>query len=101
MQTEAKPREKTVKKFIQVAEQLKELNNFNGVMEVIGGLNLWPVQRLKQTWEEVGSMRQSIEKLDSLMENKKKLLSVQSCLKISKNSYLTISWCLSSRSFVY
>jgi len=70
MQTDAKQREKTVRKFISVAEHLRELNNFNGVMEIIGGLNLWPVQRLKQTWEEIGSAKSTIDKLDNLMENK-------------------------------
>jgi hypothetical protein len=26
-------------------------NNFNSLMEIIGGLHLHPVQRLKETWE--------------------------------------------------
>eukprot|EP01114_Cavostelium_apophysatum_P024061 TRINITY_DN928_c0_g1_i1.p1 TRINITY_DN928_c0_g1~~TRINITY_DN928_c0_g1_i1.p1 ORF type:complete len:338 (+),score=61.47 TRINITY_DN928_c0_g1_i1:146-1159(+) len=51
MQNEAKQREKTIRKFVLVAEHLRELNNYNGVMEVIAGLNLWPITRMRATWE--------------------------------------------------
>jgi len=101
MQTEAKPREKTVRKFISVAEHLRELNNFNGVMEIIGGLNLWPVQRLKQTWEEVGSMKGTIDKLDNLMENKQNYKVYRSALAGAKAPLLPyLGVCLRDMLFV-
>ena len=38
-------------KFIILAHRLFELNNFNGVMEILAGINSSPVRRLKKTWE--------------------------------------------------
>lgn len=101
MQTEAKQREKTVRKFIAVAEHLRELNNFNGVMEIIGGLNLWPVQRLKQTWEEIGGMKSIIDKLDNLMENKQNYKVYRSALAGAKAPLLPyLGVCLRDMLFV-
>jgi hypothetical protein len=40
-----------LKKLINIAEHLKEMGNFNGVMEIIAGINMHPITRLKQTWE--------------------------------------------------
>ncbi|EGC30334.1 hypothetical protein DICPUDRAFT_157929 [Dictyostelium purpureum] len=42
-----------IKKFISIADQCKNLNNFNAVMEILSGLNLTPVFRLKKTWETI------------------------------------------------
>ncbi|KAL6072418.1 Ras guanine nucleotide exchange factor [Balamuthia mandrillaris] len=49
-ETDLKRRTSLVKRFIILAEKCAELNNFNTLMEVLAGLNLHPVQRLKQTW---------------------------------------------------
>jgi hypothetical protein len=46
-----KERVKVVTKFIQLAEELRLLANFNGVMEILSGLGSASVHRLKQTWE--------------------------------------------------
>eukprot|EP01132_Coremiostelium_polycephalum_P001190 gene1190-1503_t len=40
-----------IKKFISIADHCRNLNNFNAVMEILSGLNLTPVFRLKKTWE--------------------------------------------------
>eukprot|EP00005_Dracoamoeba_jomungandri_P009672 CAMPEP_0174270590 /NCGR_PEP_ID=MMETSP0439-20130205/44986_1 /TAXON_ID=0 /ORGANISM="Stereomyxa ramosa, Strain Chinc5" /LENGTH=1494 /DNA_ID=CAMNT_0015360015 /DNA_START=51 /DNA_END=4535 /DNA_ORIENTATION=- len=48
-----KERVAQTKKFIQLAQKMYELNNFNGVMEVMSALNSSPVRRLKLTWEEL------------------------------------------------
>lgn len=42
-----------VEHWIKVGERLLELNNFNGVMELIGGLGSTSVIRLKKTWASV------------------------------------------------
>jgi hypothetical protein len=51
---------------IDVAQILRELNNFNGLMEVTSGLNLSVVSRLKQLWENVP--KKKIEQLRTLSE---------------------------------
>jgi len=84
MQPELKQREKTVRKFIQVAENLRDLNNYNGVMEIIGGLNLWSVTRLKQTWTEVGAIQAVIQKLNELMESKQNYRNYRASLKTAR-----------------
>ena len=43
----------TEKKFLEIADELEKLNNFNTLLEIIGGLNSSPVSRLKRTWEKV------------------------------------------------
>ncbi len=37
--------------WIKVAEKLLELNNFNGVMELVAGLGNTSVVRLKKMWK--------------------------------------------------
>ncbi|KYR00468.1 RasGEF domain-containing protein [Tieghemostelium lacteum] len=44
-------RSNIIKKFINIADHCRNLNNFNAVMEILSGLNLTPVFRLKKTWE--------------------------------------------------
>eukprot|EP01094_Clydonella_sp_ATCC50884_P001587 TRINITY_DN111_c0_g1_i10.p1 TRINITY_DN111_c0_g1~~TRINITY_DN111_c0_g1_i10.p1 ORF type:complete len:659 (-),score=182.84 TRINITY_DN111_c0_g1_i10:208-2184(-) len=39
-----------VQHFVEIAVELRELQNFNGVMEILAGLNNVAVQRLKLTW---------------------------------------------------
>jgi len=44
-----KDRVKIMRKFINIAKDLHSIGNFNGVMEIISGLNRGPVYRLKGT----------------------------------------------------
>ncbi len=46
-----KSRTEAVVKFIEVAERLRAMNNFNGIMEILAGLRSAAVHRLKKTWE--------------------------------------------------
>jgi hypothetical protein len=48
--TDLKERIALVSAFISLAQALYELGNFNGLMEVIGGLGNSAVERLKHTW---------------------------------------------------
>jgi RasGEF domain/RasGEF N-terminal motif len=43
----------TLRKMIELAEHLRALNNFNGIMEVLAGINNSAVRRLKKTWAEL------------------------------------------------
>eukprot|EP01102_Stenamoeba_stenopodia_P022109 TRINITY_DN9101_c0_g2_i1.p1 TRINITY_DN9101_c0_g2~~TRINITY_DN9101_c0_g2_i1.p1 ORF type:complete len:373 (+),score=71.87 TRINITY_DN9101_c0_g2_i1:125-1120(+) len=52
-----KQRVSVVKQFIRIAEKLRELNNFNGVMEILTGLQSPAVHRLRQTWLKIESKK--------------------------------------------
>jgi len=60
----------TIKRFVSMAWQCYSRSNFNGIMEILAGLNMWPVQRLKKIWAAVPSKYISkLKRLESLMEN--------------------------------
>lgn len=70
-ETDLKRRCSLLKRFIILAEKCAELNNFNTLMEVLAGLNLYPIQRLKQTWQNLSEKyKESMERLEQMMENK-------------------------------
>jgi hypothetical protein len=70
MQTDVKTRVQVLKKFIGVAERMRTIGNFNGVMEIIGGLNQLAVQRLKETWAQIPTRLVGVvEELNGLMSN--------------------------------
>ena len=48
-----KDRVRLVSKLISIASKLRAMNNFNGLMEILSGLNRGPVYRLKQTFTEI------------------------------------------------
>jgi son of sevenless-like protein len=49
MEERLQDRVKLVSKLIQIASKLRSLNNFNGLMAILSGLNRGPVYRLRQT----------------------------------------------------
>jgi hypothetical protein len=58
-----------LQRFIEVAERLRELNNLNGVSEIVSGLNSSPVFRLKQTWGALPQRARDVfAQLDAIMQ---------------------------------
>ena len=54
---------------IKILRGLKELNNFNGVMAVISGLNMASIRRLKKTWEGISpKLAQTLHEIESIMD---------------------------------
>lgn len=53
MEERVKDRVRLISKMIQVAQKLRAINNFNGLMAILSGLNRGPVYRLKQTLAEL------------------------------------------------
>jgi hypothetical protein len=51
----SKQRVTVVKRMIQVANKCLAFNNFNTVMEIIAGLHMSSIQRLKKTWKALSS----------------------------------------------
>jgi len=52
-QMDMKKRAALVRKFIQMAEELRRIGNLNGVFAIVAGLSGAAVHRLKKTWELV------------------------------------------------
>ncbi|POS85605.1 hypothetical protein EPUL_002866, partial [Erysiphe pulchra] len=50
MRDKAKHRAMILEKFINIAQKLRQLNNYNGLAAVLAGLNNCAVYRLSQTW---------------------------------------------------
>eukprot|EP00026_Physarum_polycephalum_P001826 Phypoly_transcript_01829.p1 GENE.Phypoly_transcript_01829~~Phypoly_transcript_01829.p1 ORF type:complete len:904 (+),score=160.18 Phypoly_transcript_01829:247-2958(+) len=46
----AKQRAITIGRFLEICEHLRALKNYNGIMEILSGLNASAVHRLKLTW---------------------------------------------------
>ena len=58
----------TLKLILDTAENLKKLNNFNGVMEIVSGLNSSACFRLRKTWGAIGkAYEQKFEDLKELV----------------------------------
>ncbi|KNC52088.1 uncharacterized protein AMSG_00916 [Thecamonas trahens ATCC 50062] len=58
-EAELEARVAVVTRFIQIASELRKINNFNGVMEILAGLQLTPIFRLKRTWAGVSPRNMS------------------------------------------
>eukprot|EP00300_Choanocystis_sp_HF-7_P002478 c11883_g1_i1.p1 GENE.c11883_g1_i1~~c11883_g1_i1.p1 ORF type:complete len:998 (-),score=287.97 c11883_g1_i1:32-2773(-) len=57
-------RAKIIKKAVRLAKELFDLNNFNGAMEIISGLQSSAVYRLKNAWSKVDA--KAMEEFDEL-----------------------------------
>lgn len=42
-----------VKKFLNIAKMCRDIGNFNGIMEILAGLQNSSIHRLKRTWEVI------------------------------------------------
>lgn len=72
----------TLEKFVEVAERLFELNNFNGVFAVCSGLCLASVYRLKKTWNGIGEgHKQKYQKLHRLISRDKNFAEIRTKIK--------------------
>jgi vacuolar-type H+-ATPase subunit I/STV1 len=61
----------TLKKFIDLLDELHNLNNFNGMMEVISGINSSSVRRMKKTFESLDAeYMKKFQKYEDLLTHK-------------------------------
>ncbi len=68
--------------WIRVAEKLFELNNFAGLMELVGGLGSTSVARLKKTWKNVSRSRKAAwDKLLQQMSPQKSFANYRACIR--------------------
>jgi hypothetical protein len=66
-----KKRAEVLTKFIQIAEGCEKLNNYNGMMEIISGLQSSAIFRLKHTWALCTKHLKKYEQIHALMARDK------------------------------
>jgi len=89
MQSELRDRVACVRRFITIAEHLRDLGNYNGVMEIIGGLNSFVVSRLQATWAQIPQRYTTIfNELNQLMESKSNYRDYRTAMKERKGPVL-------------
>jgi len=65
-----KKRTAVMKRFIMIAEKSVKLNSFNTALEIIAGLNMISIQRLKKTWKGLQSKtRKKFDRLEELLSH--------------------------------
>jgi len=75
-------RKTNLEKFIDMAEKLYELNNFNGVFAVCSGLSLSGVYRLKKTWNAIEEeYKQKYQKLHRSISRDKNFAEIRTKIK--------------------
>jgi len=68
-ESSAKKRAKLIKFFIKVAVNLRQMSDFNSLMQVLSGMNNSSVQRLKKTWQQLShKYHEQFDMLDELMD---------------------------------
>jgi hypothetical protein len=88
LQPKLKDRGRVVVKIINIAQQLKEMNNFNTLMGFVAGLNMSCVSRLKHTFNQVS--KRSLEQYKALQELLDPKSSFKSLRDAIKNGGTTI-----------
>jgi hypothetical protein len=77
-----KKRSQVIEYWIKVADKLYDMNNFAGVMEMVGGLGSTSVVRLKKAWKGVSRNKKNTwEKLRGLMSPDKSFASYRNCIR--------------------
>eukprot|EP00732_Lithocolla_globosa_P002989 Lithocolla_globosa_v1_NODE_2195_length_2116_cov_31.512858.p1 type:complete len:667 gc:universal NODE_2195_length_2116_cov_31.512858:105-2105(+) len=75
-------RVKFVKKFIEIAQTLYELNNFNTCFGILSGLQHSAIDRLKSTWKKVpNSHIECLDSLKSLMDPSRNMKTYRSLIE--------------------
>jgi len=82
---DAEDRVKVVAQFIDIAHQLKEVNNFNGIFAAVSGLALAPVFRLKKTWSELDDeTKEHHQLLNSYISRDKNFTNIRTAIRSVK-----------------
>eukprot|EP01130_Rhizamoeba_saxonica_P017236 TRINITY_DN8273_c0_g1_i1.p1 TRINITY_DN8273_c0_g1~~TRINITY_DN8273_c0_g1_i1.p1 ORF type:complete len:1053 (-),score=242.44 TRINITY_DN8273_c0_g1_i1:20-3178(-) len=63
-ETDLRQRVRLLERFIDIALELRKLNNFNAILEIVAGLNSSPVHRLKNTFSRLSKGK--VSKLEEL-----------------------------------
>eukprot|EP01090_Pellita_catalonica_P017531 TRINITY_DN5313_c0_g1_i1.p1 TRINITY_DN5313_c0_g1~~TRINITY_DN5313_c0_g1_i1.p1 ORF type:complete len:670 (-),score=154.58 TRINITY_DN5313_c0_g1_i1:100-1995(-) len=85
-----KKRAHILKKLLQTVVELEQLRNLNGIQEILAGLALTPVWRLKATWARIGTNAKSAELL-SKYQQYQELMSSQHAYSKYRKMLATLS----------
>merc|ERR1712130_769672 len=78
-----KVRKNYIQKFIEIGMELRQLNNMNGVTEIVSGLAHVSIHRLKKTWDAVDqSAIQNLKSLQDLCNQQQANKSMRDALKL-------------------
>jgi len=70
-----------LKRYIVLAERCRELRNFSTLMEILGGLNMHPIARLKKTWQGLPEKYLELfHDLEALMDTKANYMAYREAL---------------------
>jgi uncharacterized small protein (DUF1192 family) len=79
-----KLRARQIKYFVATARHLRAINNFNTLMEIVSGLNNSAVQRLRLSWQAIGSRtRSQFDALERLMSPSANFRNYRQALTVS------------------
>ena len=74
LESDVEKRSQVIRRLIAVAMNLLQLNNFNGIFEILSGLRNYCIDRLKLSWNYVGPQMNEVKhRLATLMQNKMQL----------------------------
>lgn len=69
--------------FLEVLRELRALQNLNGVMEVLSGLQHTSVSRLKLSWADIPAKRRKVlDECEELMDSSQSFLNLRRCLRL-------------------
>ena len=75
-------RGQTIEFWVRVADRVFDMNNFAGLMEIVGGLGATSVVRLKKAWKGVSRNKQKTwDRLRELMGPQKAFASYRNCIR--------------------
>ncbi|EGF99895.1 uncharacterized protein MELLADRAFT_75860 [Melampsora larici-populina 98AG31] len=81
-QSETKKRANVIKHFIATAERCHQLRNFSTVIQIVAGLTMTPVFRLRSTWEKISQKNLSVlSDLGTLMSPTKNYIAYRDMMK--------------------
>lgn len=82
LQTENKKRAHVIKHFIATAERCHQLKNYSTLIQIVAGLTMTPVFRLRRTWETISQKNLSIlSYLGTLMSPTKNYITYRDMIK--------------------
>jgi son of sevenless-like protein len=81
---ELKARTAVLARFIEIADECRQFNNFNSVVAIVSGLESSAVHRLKKTWAGLPShITETFEQLKNLMSTEKNYLTYRNVVKLA------------------